>query len=79
MNFKDKVLLYLYRKSDIIDNEYDEHIHFTRYHKADEVDHLESIIRKVRRDTFRELEKDIYALLTLSEKNELIDRGKNTK
>ena len=68
MKFKDKILIYLHNKSSLIDSEYNEHINYSRYHNVDEVDYLELIIRKVRRDTYYEISKDIFALLSLSDK-----------
>lgn len=70
MTFKDKLLLYIQNKSNVVDNEYDEHLQYTRYHSLDEVDYLESIIRKTRRDAFREFTKDIFCLMSLSDKNQ---------
>lgn len=66
MTLKDKIILYVYNKSDTAENEYNEHINYYRYHKADEVDHLETIIRKVRRDTIKEITSDLLGLLKLS-------------
>lgn len=71
MTFKDRLLMYISNKSSVIDNEYDEHLQFMRYHSVDEVDHLESIIRKVRRDALREFTKDIFALMSLSDRGQV--------
>lgn len=62
MTYKDKILLYISNKRDIADNDYLEHINYYRYHKADEVDYLETIIKKVRKDLTEEIFKDILTL-----------------
>lgn len=76
MNFKDKLIMYLYNKSTAIEIDYQEHIQYTRFHNLDEVDYLESIIRKVRRDTYDEIRQDIYTLLSLSDKTQINDLQK---
>lgn len=71
MTFKDKLFLYLQNKSNSMDDEYNDYLHYLRFHNVDEVDHLEAVIRKVRRDTFSEIRKDIFALLSLADKGQL--------
>lgn len=63
MTYKDKAMLYLLKKSDIADNDFNEHLQFIRYHKVDEVDYLELIIKKVRKDTTAEILRDMLNLL----------------
>ncbi len=63
MQLKDRLYQYLLKKGDIIDNEYNEHLQYYRYRKCDEVDYLESIIRKVRRDTYNEVKQDLIHII----------------
>ncbi|MBQ9919993.1 MAG: hypothetical protein IJO49_04115 [Clostridia bacterium] len=63
MTYKDKVILYLLKRSDIADNDFNEHLQFIRYHKVDEVDYLELIIKKVRKDITAEILRDLMNLL----------------
>ncbi len=67
MTFKDKVILYLFNKGETIDIDYAEHLNHSRFHNIDEVDLLETIIRKARKDLFSEISSDIMALLTAGE------------
>ena len=66
MNKKDMILTCIYNKCDLAEKEYEEYMNFIRYHNADEVDMLEHIIRKIRRDTLRELLRDIMHILSLT-------------
>ena len=63
MTFKDKVIIYLYNKGEILDRDKVEHTNYIRFHNVDEVDMLETIIRKVRSDLFSEISHDIMNLL----------------
>lgn len=67
MTFKDKIVLYFFNKGETIDRDYLEHKNHCRFHDIDEVDLLETIIRKARRDLFSEISSDIMALLTVGE------------
>lgn len=71
MTFKDKILLYLFNRSEAIEQEYKEHIQFVRFHNVDEVDLLETIIRKTRVELFNEVSKDIMSLLSTSDRGNL--------
>lgn len=64
MTFKDKILMYFHRKSVIVDNECNEHKNYIRFHNVDEVDYLESIIYKTRKDMFDEILSDIMSLVS---------------
>ena len=55
MNFKDKTMLYLLKRSDIADDDFNKTLQFVRYHNVDEVDYLELIIKKVRKDITAEI------------------------
>lgn len=66
MTFKDKVILYLYNKGEILDRDKVEHTNYMRFHNVDEVDMLETIIRKVRCDLFSEISHDIMNLINSS-------------
>lgn len=65
MTFKDNTLLYLMNRSDKADDDYNEHLQHYRYHKCDEVDLLELIIKKVRKDVLNEVFRDIMNLTRL--------------
>ena len=67
MTFKDKLILYLFNKGETIDREFNEHKNYARFHNVDEVDMLETIIRKVRTDLFSEISADIMALISAGE------------
>ncbi len=69
MTFKDKLVIYLVNKSNRIDNDYDNALRVVRWHSADDVELLETIIAKVRKDTFNEVMQDILTLLKLPEYN----------
>lgn len=63
MTFKDKTMLYLLNRSDIADSEYNDMLQMIRFHQVDEVDYLEIIIRKVRKDVYSEVLHDVMNLL----------------
>lgn len=65
MTFKDKILVYLLQRSDIADNQYNDTLHHFRYHSADEVDYLELIIKKARKDVYAEILRDLLNLLKI--------------
>ena len=52
-------------RSDKADDDYNEHLQHYRYHKCDEVDLLELIIKKVRKDVLNEVFRDIMNLTRL--------------
>lgn len=68
MTFKDKLIIYLHNKSSKLDDDYTENSAYYRYRKPDEVDYLELIIRKVRKDLFNEIVQDIMLILNTSKK-----------
>lgn len=65
MDMKTTILLYLMNQSDFADNRYNELRDFARYHNVDEVDYIETVIAKVRRDTINEIKTDIVNLLKI--------------
>ena len=65
MSFKDNVCLYLMNRSDLADDDFQTHLQHYRYHKFDEVDLLELIIKKVRKDVYNEVFRDIMNLTKL--------------
>lgn len=65
MTFKDNTLLYLVNRCDKADEDYQTALHYFRYHKSDEVDLLEIIIKKARRDVLHEVLQDTVNLLKL--------------
>lgn len=66
MTFKDKLILYLHNKSITIDNDLQENVNFFRYRRLDEVDYLELIIKKVRKDLFDEVLSDIMSIMKIT-------------
>lgn len=66
MNKKDLILTCVYNKCDIAEQEYENYLQNLRYSSPDEVDILEHLIRKIRRDTLRELLRDIMHILSLT-------------
>lgn len=65
MDMKSTMLLYLMNVSDDADNRYNQIRDFSRYHNVDEVDLIEQVIAKVRRDTINEIKTDIVNLLKI--------------
>lgn len=65
MTFKDKLIIYLYNKSSRVDLEFHQQQHNLRYRVPDEVDYMEAIIAKVRRDMYNEIAGEILSLLKL--------------
>ena len=65
MDMKTTILLYLMNISDDADNRYNQIRDFSRYHNTDEVDLIEQLIAKVRRDTINEIKTDIVNLLKI--------------
>lgn len=63
MTFKDKLLGYLYNTATLVETDYIEHLHYMRFHHVDEVDCMETIILKTRRDCFNEILRQVVALL----------------
>lgn len=68
INFKISVLQYLYNKETAIEQDYLSKISYNRYHNTDEVDWLEIIIAKARKDVINEISKDLNNLLAFSDK-----------
>lgn len=66
MTKKDLILTCIYNKCDIAEKEFEEYTDHIRYHNADEVEMLEHMIRKIRRDTLREVLRDIMHILSLT-------------
>lgn len=65
MDMKTTLLLYLMNQSDDADNRYNGIREFNRFHNTDEVDLIEQIIAKVRRDTIKEILRDVTNLLKI--------------
>lgn len=63
MTFKDKLLGHLYNTATLAETDYIEHLHYMRFHHVDEVDCMETIILKTRRDCFNEILRQVVALL----------------
>ena len=62
MTLRDNIYQYLYLKGDRIENYYDTLVENYRVLKADELDYVELIIAKARRDLFREIQNDILIM-----------------
>lgn len=65
MDIKSTILLYLMNQSDNLDNRYSELRDYIRYHKADEVDYIELIIAKARKDLFDEIRADLTNIIKM--------------
>lgn len=65
MKFKEKLLVYIWNKSSQLEKEYEDTRNYQRYRPLDENDYLESIIQKVRKDTFNEFVSDIMTIFKL--------------
>lgn len=65
-NKKDMILTCIYNKCDIAEQDYEVYLQNIRYSNPDEVDILEHLIRKIRRDTLRELLRDVMHILSLT-------------
>jgi hypothetical protein len=68
MTFKDKILVYIHNKSSQLEKEFEDTVNHQRYRKLDEYDYLESIMLKVRKDTFNEFVSDIMRIIGISDK-----------
>ena len=68
MNFKDKLIIYLYNRQNAIEEEFDNTIQNVRFKRNDEVDYLECIIAKSRKDLVNEIIGDIMNILSLGRK-----------
>lgn len=68
INYKIAVVKYLYNRLSALEEDYNSKINYFRYHKADEVDHLEIIIAKSRKDLMSEISKDLNNLLAFPDK-----------
>lgn len=68
ISYKISVIKYLYHKLSTLEEEYNSKINYFRYHKADEVDHLEIIIAKARKDLINEITQDLNNLLAFPDK-----------
>lgn len=60
------IIQYLYNKTDLMENQFEEYQNFIRYANVDEVEMLEHLIRKVRRDLMREVLRDIMHIISLT-------------
>ena len=67
ISYKIAVIKYLYHKLTSLEEEYNNKISYFRYHKADEVDYLEIIIAKARKDLMNEISQDLNNLLAFRE------------
>ena len=65
MDMKSTILLYLVNKCDDAENRFNYLREFYRFHDIDEVDMIEHLIAKVRRDTIREILTDITNILKI--------------
>lgn len=63
ISYKIAVVKYLYERQIKIEDDYNSKLNYFRYHRADEVDHLEIIIAKARKDLINEISQDLNNLL----------------
>lgn len=66
--YKVNVIKYLYNRTTQIEEDYNAKICYNRFHNTDEVDWLEIIIAKARKDLIQEISKDLNNLLAFNEK-----------
>lgn len=62
MTFRDTLYQYLYFKTERIDDYYDRLVDQIRVMKYDELDYMEIIIAKVRKDLMNEIQQEIILL-----------------
>ena len=79
MTLKEKLLIYIWNKSSQLEKEYEDTRNHQRYRPLDENDYLESIIQKVRRDTFNEFVSDIMTIFKLDHLSQGSDKKPPTK
>lgn len=77
MTFKDKILIYVYRKLTETEDDYENTIRRLRYSKADEVDYIESLVAKVRKDVITEISADIMAIVGMQDVGQFDSLMKN--
>lgn len=70
LNLKTLLLSYFYNRSAVLDNEYNTKLQYFRYHNGDEVDCLEIIIAKARKDLINEILNDIINLMHINTLND---------
>lgn len=68
ISYKIAVVKYFYERMSKLEDDYNAKINYFRYHKADEVDHLEIIIAKARKDLIQEISQDLNNLLAFTDK-----------
>jgi len=66
-SYKVIVLQYLYNRSTVIEEDYVSKLSYNRFHSTDELDWLELIIAKARKDLMNEISKDLNNLLVFRE------------
>lgn len=65
MTKRELIFLYFYNLSDKLDNDYDQLVLNNRSRKSDEVDYLELIIAKTKKDTINSVLVDVMKILGL--------------
>ncbi len=68
ISYKISVIQYLYNRTSQIEQEYAQKLSYNRFHNTDEVDYLEIIIAKARKDLMNEITKDLNNLLAFPDK-----------
>lgn len=68
LSYKISVTQYLYNRTTQIEEDYLSKIAYNRFHNTDEVDWLEIIIAKARKDLINEISKDLNNLLAFPDK-----------
>ncbi len=68
ISYKISVIQYLYNRNAKLEDEYNTKICYNRFHNTDEVDWLEIIIAKARKDLMAEICQDLNNLLAFSDK-----------
>lgn len=65
MGIKLDVMSYIYNRMSVIDEDFLAKSAYLRYHRVDEVDYMEMIIAKARKDLMNEISQDLMHLLKL--------------
>lgn len=63
MTIKDKLMIYIYRKGNDIDDEIETYKSYSRYHIADSLEHYEYMRSLIRLEAWKEFLNDIYRLI----------------
>ena len=63
MNFKDKLMIYIYNKNNVLELESEALLNQVRFQPMDSLDHYEVMRDKIRIAAWKEFLDDLYAIL----------------